>query len=94
VIPKVVRVTQEGKERQPFRMPKHCPVCGGNIVREEDEAASRCVNTNCPARLKESIGHFAARPVMNIDGMGDALIEQLVDRGLVKSVSDIYGLTL
>jgi DNA ligase (NAD+) len=94
VIPKVVRVTREGETRQPFQMPKHCPVCGGNIVREEDEAASRCVNTNCPARLKESIGHFAARPVMNIDGMGDALIEQLVDRGLVKSVSDIYDLTL
>jgi DNA ligase (NAD+) len=94
VIPKVVRVIKEGKARQPFHMPKHCPVCGGNIVREEDEAASRCVNTNCPARLKESIGHFAARPVMNIDGMGDALIDQLVDRGLVKSVSDIYNLTL
>jgi DNA ligase (NAD+) len=94
VIPKVVRVIKQGKERQPFHMPKHCPVCGGNIVREEGEAASRCVNTNCPARLKESIGHFAARPVMNIDGMGDALIDQLVDRGLVKSVSDIYSLTL
>jgi DNA ligase (NAD+) len=94
VIPKVVRVTAEGKDRQPFHMPKHCPVCGGNIVREEDEAASRCVNTNCPARLKESILHFAARPVMNIDGMGDALVDQLVDRGLVKSVSDIYNLTL
>ena len=94
VIPKVVRVTKQGKERRPFRMPKHCPVCGGHIVREEDEAASRCVNTNCPARLKESILHFAARSVMNIDGMGDALVDQLVDRGLVKSVSDIYQLTL
>src|SRR5438876_1356572 len=94
VIPKVVRVTNRGEKRTPFRMPKHCPVCGGNIVREEDEAASRCVNTNCPARLKESVLHFAARPVMNIDGMGDALVDQLVDRGLVKSVSDIYGLTL
>ena len=94
VIPKVVRVTRQGAKRSPFHMPKHCPVCGGNIVREEDEAASRCVNTNCPARLKESILHFAARPVMNIDGMGDALVDQLVDRGLVKSVSDIYDLTL
>src|SRR6266571_3788786 len=94
VIPKVVRVTRQGEHRRPFHMPKHCPVCGGNIVREEDEAASRCVNTNCPARLKESIGHFAGRSVMNIDGMGDALIDQLVDRGLVKSVSDIYDLTL
>src|SRR3989454_9619265 len=94
VIPKVVRVTRQGEHRRPFHMPKHCPVCGGNIVREEDEAASRCVNTNCPARLKESVLHFAARPVMNIDGMGDALVDQLVDRGLVKNVSDIYNLTL
>jgi len=93
VIPKVVRVTKQGEGRQPFHMPKHCPVCGGNIVREEDEAASRCVNTNCPARLKESIGHFAARPVMNIDGMGDALVNQLTERGLVKNVADIYKLT-
>ncbi len=94
VIPRVVRVIKPGADRRPFHMPSHCPVCGGNIVREEDEAASRCVNTNCPARLKESIGHFAARPVMNIDGMGDALVDQLVDRGLVKSVSDVYDLTL
>ncbi|HME92010.1 MAG TPA: NAD-dependent DNA ligase LigA, partial [Myxococcaceae bacterium] len=94
VIPRVVRVMEQGSDRRPFRMPKHCPVCGGNIVREEDEAASRCVNTNCPARLKESVLHFAARPVMNIDGMGDALVDQLVDRGLVRSVSDIYQLTL
>ncbi len=94
VIPRVVRVIKQGDARRPFHMPKHCPVCGGNIVREEDEAASRCVNTNCPARLKESILHFTARPVMNIDGMGEALVDQLVDRGLVKSVADIYGLTL
>jgi DNA ligase (NAD+) len=94
VIPRVVRVTKEGDDRRPFHMPKHCPVCGGNIVREADEAASRCVNTNCPARLKESILHFTARPVMNIDGMGEALVDQLVDRGMVKSVADIYGLKL
>ena len=63
------------------------------MVRVEGEAASRCINTNCPARLKESILHFAARGVMDIDGMGDALVDQLVDRGLVKSVADIYRLT-
>ena len=74
-------------------MPTHCPVCGGKIVREEGEAASRCINTNCPARLKESILHFASRGVMNIDGVGDALVDQLVDRGMVKSVADIYQLT-
>ncbi len=94
VIPKVVRVVKEGKDRKPFRMPKHCPVCGGEIVREEGESASRCINTNCPARLKESISHFAARGVMDIDGMGDVLVDQLVSRGLVKSVADIYDLTV
>ena len=94
VIPKVVRVVKQGAERRPFRMPKHCPVCGGEVVREEGEAASRCINTNCPARLKESVSHFAARGVMDIDGMGDVLVDQLVSRGLVKSVADIYDLTL
>jgi DNA ligase (NAD+) len=94
VIPKVVRVVKEGEGRKPFRMPKHCPVCGGEIVREEGESASRCINTNCPARLKESISHFAARGVMDIDGMGDVLVDQLVSRGLVKSVADIYDVTV
>jgi DNA ligase (NAD+) len=94
VIPKVVRVVRQGRDRRPFRMPKHCPVCGGEVVREEGEAASRCINTNCPARLKESISHFAAHGVMDIDGMGDVLVDQLVSRGLVKSVADIYDLTL
>jgi DNA ligase (NAD+) len=74
-------------------MPKHCPVCGGDIVREAGEAASRCINTNCPAWLKESVRHFASRGVMDIDGLGDVLVDQLVSRGLVKSVADIYDLT-
>jgi DNA ligase (NAD+) len=94
VIPKVVRVVKQGQDRRAFKMPKHCPVCGGEIVREEGEAASRCINTNCPARLKESVSHFAARSVMDIDGMGDVLVDQLVTRGIVKSVADIYDLTL
>src|SRR5580704_9556370 len=94
VIPKVVRVVKQGDSRRPFRMPKHCPVCGGEVVREEGEAASRCINTNCPAKLQQSILHFVGRGVMDIDGMGDALVNQLVDRGLVKSVADIYDLTL
>jgi DNA ligase (NAD+) len=93
VIPKVVRVFKEGAQRKKFHMPKHCPVCGGHVVREEGEAARRCINTNCPARLKESILHFASRGVMNIDGMGDALVDQLVDRGIVKNVADIYDLS-
>ncbi len=94
VIPRVVRVVQAGAERRPFEMPRQCPVCGGAVVREEGEVASRCINTNCPARLKESILHFAARGVMDIDGLGEVLVDQLVDRGLVSSVADIYQLTL
>lgn len=94
VIPKVVRVVAAGEPRRPFEMPKTCPVCGGEVVREAGEAASRCINTNCPARLKESIRHFAARGVMDIDGMGEALVEQLVDRGMVKGVADLYQLTV
>jgi DNA ligase (NAD+) len=92
VIPKVVRVSSQGSYRKPFHMPPNCPVCGSKVVREEGEAARRCINANCPARLKESILHFAARGVMNIDGMGDALVDQLVDRGIVKSVADLYSL--
>jgi DNA ligase (NAD+) len=93
VIPKVVRVWAQGKGRTPFVMPVHCPVCGGRVVREEGEAARRCINVDCPARLKESVLHFASRGVMNIDGVGEALVDQLVDRGLVKSVADVYQLT-
>jgi DNA ligase (NAD+) len=94
VIPKVVRVVAQGAHRKPFKIPKHCPVCGGDVVREPGEVASRCINTNCPARLRESLRFFAMRGVMDIDGLGDALIEQLVSRGLVKSVADLYELTL
>jgi DNA ligase (NAD+) len=94
VIPRVVRVVKQGAGRRPFRMPATCPVCGGDVVREPGEAASRCINTNCPARLRESILHFAARGVMDIDGMGDALVDQLVDRGLLRGVADIYSLKL
>jgi len=94
VIPKVVRVQAQGSYRRPFRMPAECPVCGSRVVREEGEAASRCVNANCPARLKESILHFSSRGVMNIDGLGDALVDQLVDQKIVKSVADLYDLTI
>jgi DNA ligase (NAD+) len=94
VIPRVVRVHAQGSYRRPFLMPSKCPVCGGKVVREEGEAASRCINTNCSARLKESILHFASRGVMNIDGVGDALVDQLVDRGMVESVADLYSLTV
>lgn len=94
VIPKVVRVVEQGANRHPFQMPTECPVCGSHVERAEGESASRCLNTNCAARLKESILHFSARKVMDIDGMGESLADQLVDRGLVKSVADLYSLTV
>jgi len=93
VIPKVIRVVAQSKERRPFQMPLECPVCGTTLVREEGKAIRRCVNANCPARLKESVLHFASRRAMNIDGLGDALVDQLVEKGLVKSVADLYQLT-
>jgi DNA ligase (NAD+) len=94
VIPKVVRVKMQGTHRRPFKMPRQCPVCGGKVVREEGESASRCINIDCPARLKESIRHYASRGLMNIDGLGDVLIDQLVSAGLVKGIADLYDLTL
>ena len=94
VIPKVVRVIEQGADRHPFKMPETCPVCGSHVERAEGEAATRCLNTNCAARLKESILHFSARSVMDIDGMGESLADQLVDKQLVKSVADLYSLTV
>lgn len=94
VIPKVVRVVSEGTDRRAFKMPERCPVCGGEVLRVEGEAARRCININCPARLKETILHFAARGVMDIDGMGEAIVDQLVEKKLVKNVADIYQLQL
>jgi len=94
VIPKIVRVVEQGKQRHPFRIPKQCPICHGHIVREEGEAASRCVNASCPARLRETLLHFSARGVMDIDGLGDALVDQLLNRGIVHSVADLYQLSV
>ena len=93
VIPKIVRVVEEGSHRKAFQMPKTCPVCHGHVVREEGESASRCINSDCPARLRETLLHFAARGVMDIDGMGDALVDQLLAHGFVHSVAGIYELT-
>src|ERR1022692_961333 len=98
VIPKVARVIDDKDHPRPrdvkdFEMPKKCPVCETNVVRTEGEVDYRCVNANCPAKLRETILHFASRGIMNIDGMGDALVNQLTERGLVKNVADIYKLT-
>jgi DNA ligase (NAD+) len=96
VIPKVTRVLDDkahprGKKK--FKMPERCPVCGGHVVRVEGEADHRCVNANCPAKLRESLLHFASRGVMNIEGMGDALVDQLADKKMVTNVADMYRLT-
>jgi DNA ligase (NAD+) len=96
VIPKVANVVEDKdhpRGHRTFQMPDRCPVCGGHVVREEGEADYRCINANCPAKLRETILHFASRAVMNIEGMGDALVNQLTDRGLVKNVADIYRLS-
>ena len=94
VIPKVVKVVAQGADRRLFTMPKECPVCGGVVARPEGEVIWRCVNVNCAARLKNSVLHFASRAVMDITGMGDVLVDQVVDKGLVKSIADIYELTV
>jgi DNA ligase (NAD+) len=93
VIPQVVKVVKHAPDGREFHMPKRCPVCGGDVFRAAGEVAYRCVNAACPARLKESLLHFAARHAMGIDGLGEALVDQLVDRGLVKDAADLYALT-
>jgi DNA ligase (NAD+) len=93
VIPQVVKVVKAAADGREFVMPKKCPVCGGEVHRAEGEVAYRCVNSACPAKLKESLLYFAGRRAMNIDGLGDALVDQLVDKGLVHDVADLYSLT-
>lgn len=95
IIPEVVRPVLEartGKETV-FAMPKTCPCCGGPVVRRDGEAATRCINPSCPAVIGEQIAHFVSRDAMNIDGLGDAIVQQLLQQHLIKDVSDIYGLT-
>jgi len=94
VIPEVVKVIKEkrtGQER-PFTMPEECPVCGEKVVRQPGEAIRRCVNINCPAQIKGSIEHFASKRAMDIDGLGEKLVEQLVDKKAINDVSDLYYL--
>jgi len=94
VIPHVVKVVKPGKDRRPIRVPDRCPVCGSRIHKSPDEVAYRCVNAACPAKRKESLLHFAGRHAMNIDGLGDKIVDQLVDKGLVKDFADLYKLDL
>ena len=95
VIPAVVSVRtdlRDGSEKK-FRMPAKCPVCGSKVVKDGEQVAVRCVNAQCPAQLKRRVEHFASRGAMDIEGLGEAMVEQLVSRGLVEEVSDIYRLT-
>ena len=94
VIPKITDVLTEQRKgtEKTFRLPDHCPVCETPVQRSEDEAAIRCVNVACSAQLKRRIEHFASRNALNIDGLGPALVEQLVDVGLIQDVADLYAL--
>ncbi|MDQ1318261.1 MAG: ligase [Candidatus Poribacteria bacterium] len=94
VIPAVVEVIKDkrtGQERE-FQMPDKCPVCGSEVFKPEGEAVLRCMNSACPAQVKEHLHHFASRDAMNIDGLGPAIIDQLVEKNLVKTIADLYFL--
>jgi len=96
VIPKVVEVISDAghpRGQTAFIFPRQCPECHSEVVRAEGEVDYRCVNVNCPAKLRESLLHFGRREVMNIEGLGEAVVQQLLDRGLVHEVSDLYSLT-
>ncbi|MGA7340432.1 MAG: NAD-dependent DNA ligase LigA [Terracidiphilus sp.] len=95
VIPKVVEVVEDKdhpRGTRKFSFPSDCPECGNPVVREEGEVDWRCVNADCPAKLRESLLHFGSRGVMNIEGLGDAVVQQLLEKQLVKSVADLYSL--
>jgi DNA ligase (NAD+) len=94
VIPHVLKVVKEGRDRRPFRMPEKCPECGSTIHKAPDAVAYRCVNAACPAKRRESLLHFAGRHAMNIDGLGEKIVDQLVEQGLVCDVADLYLLKL
>ncbi len=94
VIPQVVSVMKDRRPRgaKPFAWPTHCPVCGSKIFKPEGEVISRCMNTSCPARVRESVLHFAGRRAMDITGLGEAMVDQLLASQLVKSIPDLYDL--
>src|SRR5258708_4104884 len=92
VIPHVIKVVKEGKPRREIAVPERCPECGSKIHKDPEEVACRCVNASCPAKRKESLLHFAGRHAMNIDGLGEKIVDQLVDKGLVNDFADLYEL--
>ena len=92
IIPEVVRSVSHAENSEPFVIPHICPVCHAKAERAEDEAVIRCVNIDCPAQLLKNIEHFASRPAMNIDGLGEAVVKQLVENRLISTVADLYSL--
>ncbi len=94
VIPHIVQVISHGKDRRPVHVPEKCPVCGSRIHKDPEEVAYRCLNVACPARRRESLIHFAGRHAMNIDGLGDRIVDQLVSKDLVEDFADLYHLKL
>lgn len=97
IIPKVLTVVTSRRakgEQTPFTFPTKCPVCGGDVSRPEGEVVARCVASDCPAQVKGKILHFASRRAMNVEGLGEALVEQIVDKKLVRDAADIYKLTV
>lgn len=97
IIPHIVRVEKherKGKDLAEFKFPTHCPVCGTKLVKDEGGVYIRCPNWNCPAQVKERIRYFATRDAMDIEGLGEKLVDQLVDHGLVRSYGDLYRLTV
>ena len=94
VIPEVVRSVKEKRDgtEKPFVMATNCPICGSKIVRKEEEAAHYCLNVNCPARKIENIIHFASRDAMNIEGLGEVVVEDIYNEGFIKDITDIYNL--
>lgn len=94
IIPEVVSVVSNPEGSVPFLLPSHCPSCGEEVSRIEDEAAVRCTNPECPAQLVRSLIHFASRDAMDIEGLGPAILEQLVDAKLLASPADLYTITI
>ncbi len=94
IIPEVVRSVSHAENSVPYKIPHVCPVCGGEADRDEDEAVIRCRNIDCPAQLLKNIEHFASRGAMNIDGLGEAVVKQLSDEGLISTVADLYALDI
>lgn len=92
IIPELVSVVAHAPEAEPYLLPEICPSCGGKVIREAGEAACRCINPECPAQLLRNVVHFASRDAMDIDGLGPAVAEQLIERGLVRSPADLYTL--